>query len=100
MYAIRSYYALMKISAYYKNQGDKVEWWNALDNHKYDIVYSSKVFDFTPENPFLPECTIKGGVITSYSIHYTKLYEYMLLYSGLVHSLLHIIFLVYQAVMV
>lgn len=54
-------YALMKISAYYKNQGDKVEWWNALDNHKYDIVYSSKVFDFTPENPFLPECTIKGG---------------------------------------
>ncbi len=49
----------MKIAAYHKSIGDKVEWWNPLK--KYDIVYSSKVFDFTPENPYLPSETIKGG---------------------------------------
>jgi len=54
-------FALMKISAYHKAQGDTVEWWNALFNDTYDIVYSSKVFDFTPENPYLPPDTIKGG---------------------------------------
>ena len=52
-------YALMKISAYHKSQGDIVEWWTPL--FKYDQVYSSKIFDFTPENPYLPECTIRGG---------------------------------------
>lgn len=60
-------YALMKISAYHKSRGDTVEWWCALDNDKYDRIYSSKVFDFTAENPFLPsEKTIKGG--TGYGI--------------------------------
>lgn len=55
-------YALMKLSAWHKQQGDIVEWWNALDNDKYDLIYSSKVFDFTEENPYLPpEKTIKGG---------------------------------------
>lgn len=52
-------YALMKISAYHKNKGDTVEWWQPLN--KYDKVYSSKVFDFTLENPYLPPNTIKGG---------------------------------------
>ena len=52
-------YALMKISAWHKSQGDSVEWWNSFEN--YDKVYSSKVFDFTPENPYLPPDTIKGG---------------------------------------
>ena len=52
-------YALMKISAWHKAQGDSVEWWNPL--FTYDRVYSSKVFTFTPENPYLPEDTIKGG---------------------------------------
>ena len=51
--------ALMKISAYHKAAGDMVEWWNPLQN--YDRVYSSKIFDFTPEDPYLPEDTIKGG---------------------------------------
>ena len=60
-------YALMKISAYHKSVGDKVEWWNALDNEKYDRIYSSKVFDFTEENPFLPpDKTVKGG--TGYGV--------------------------------
>ena len=52
-------YALMKISAWHKAQGDNVEWWNPLKN--YDVDYSSKIFDFTPENPYLPENTIRGG---------------------------------------
>ena len=52
-------YALMKISAWHKAQGDIVEWWNPLKSC--DWVYSSKVFDFTPDNPYLPENTIRGG---------------------------------------
>lgn len=54
-------YALMKISAYHKSQGDTVEWWNPLCNAQYDRIYSSKVFDFTPNNPYLPEWAIRGG---------------------------------------
>jgi hypothetical protein len=42
----------MKISAYHKARGDTVEWWNALFNQHYSAVYSPKVFDFTPENPY------------------------------------------------
>jgi len=63
-------YALMKISTYHKIKGDEVEWW--LPFKKYDRVYSSKVFDFTPENPYLPVGTIKGG--TGYGL-YNKLDE-------------------------
>ncbi|MCX4266806.1 MAG: radical SAM protein, partial [Firmicutes bacterium] len=51
--------ALMKISAWYKRQGHNVEWWNPLKT--YNRVYSSKIFDFTPYNPYLPESTIRGG---------------------------------------
>lgn len=56
--------ALMKLSAWHKAQGDTVEWWNPL--LPYDKVYSSKIFTFTPENPYLPENTVKGG--TGYGI--------------------------------
>ena len=52
-------YALMKISAWHKAQGDTVEWWNPL--YQYDRVYSSKVFDFTPIDPYLPNDAIRGG---------------------------------------
>lgn len=52
-------YALMKISAWHKQNGDSVEWWNPL--YRYDRVYSSKVFDFTPDDPYLPDDTIRGG---------------------------------------
>lgn len=52
-------YALMKISAWHKAQGDTIEWWEPLGS--YDKVYSSKVFGFTPENPYLPPGTVKGG---------------------------------------
>ena len=54
-------YALMKISAYHKSIGDTVEWFMPLYRDLYDKIYSSKVFDFTPEDPFLPENAIKGG---------------------------------------
>ena len=57
-------YALMKISAYHKSQGNIVEWWD--QNKEYDLVYSSKIFDITPENKNLPANTIKGG--TGYDI--------------------------------
>lgn len=79
-------YALMKISAWHKQQGDTVELFTPIDPNSteqltlfpleeyppkrkaniYDVVYSSKVFDFTPENPYLPENTIKGG--TGYNV--------------------------------
>ena len=52
-------YALMKLSAYHKAQGDHVEWWIPIA--EYDKVYSSKIFTFSPEEPNLPPDTIKGG---------------------------------------
>ena len=54
-------YALMKISAYHKTKGDTVEWWEPLLSDGFDMIYSSKVFDFTPENPYLPPTAIRGG---------------------------------------
>jgi len=38
--------ALMKLSAWHKQKGDKVEWYNGLQH--YDKVYVSKVFSTTP----------------------------------------------------
>lgn len=58
-------YALMKISAWHKAQGDTVEWFMPVG--RYDRVYSSKVFTFTPEDPYLPPDTVKGG--TGYGIY-------------------------------
>jgi len=60
-------FALMKLSALHKARGDTVEWWNPINNPVFDVVYSSKVFDFTPENPYLPENTVKGG--TGYGLY-------------------------------
>jgi hypothetical protein len=53
--------ALMKISAYHKAKGDSVE--RAISMMKYDIVYQSKVFDFSQdENTYINcEQLIKGG---------------------------------------
>lgn len=81
-----SNYALMKISAWYKQRGDTVEMFTPIDLNAaeqltpfpleeyppkrkaniYDVVYFSKVFDFTPKNPYLPANTIKGG--TGYNV--------------------------------
>lgn len=56
--------ALMKLAAWHRARGDSVEWWVPM--LEYDRVYSSKVFTFTPENPYLPENTVRGG--TGYGI--------------------------------
>lgn len=60
--------ALMKISSYHKRQGDDVEW--AIPMMKrYDRIYASKIFSFTPDyNPleFQAEEVMKGG--TGYDI--------------------------------
>ena len=67
--------ALMKISAYYKAQGDTVEWCIPLD--RYDIVYQSKVFDdtYSPDIDWIPQADkiIKGG--TGYGLDNTLPYE-------------------------
>lgn len=65
-------YALMKISAWHKAQGDEVEWHMAI-SRTYDKVYSSKVFDFTPINAYLPEHTIYGGQVQYFSTSATKI---------------------------
>lgn len=53
--------ALMKISAWHKKQGHEVVWFVPDSNVRYDRVYSSKVFTWTPVEPRLPLETIKGG---------------------------------------
>ena len=57
-------FALMRISAWHKAQGDTVEWFAPLMT--YDRVYASKVFTFTPDDPYLPPDAIRGG--TGYSV--------------------------------
>lgn len=61
--------ALMRISAYHKARGDRVEWWWS-DLFHYDIVYMSKVFSEVyskdiPE-PMNADKVVKGG--TGYCI--------------------------------
>ncbi len=45
---------LMKLSAWHKQQGDVVEWYNPLTAwlNPPDKVYMSKVFTFTPDYPY------------------------------------------------
>lgn len=64
--------ALMKISRYHKEKGDKVEWYNPLCC--YDIVYMAKVFNFTPDYGYYinADKVCKGG--TGYDLT-TKLPE-------------------------
>ena len=59
--------ALMKISAFHKSRGDKVEWYNQLC--RYDKAYFSKVFSFTPDFGYYIQAdeVEKGG--TGYDLH-------------------------------
>lgn len=61
--------ALMRISAWHKAQGDRVEWWWS-DLVHYDIVYMSKIFSdaYSPDvpEPMNADKVIKGG--TGYAI--------------------------------
>ena len=51
---------LMKLSSYHKSIDDTVGWWSPIEAETFDTVYSSKVFAFTPENPYLPASPIRG----------------------------------------
>lgn len=60
--------ALMKISAWHKQNGDEAEWYNPICDH-YDIVYKSKVFSFTPDYGYYinnADRVVSGG--TGYAI--------------------------------
>ncbi|MDR0874155.1 MAG: radical SAM protein [Prevotellaceae bacterium] len=59
--------ALMKLANYHKEQGDTVEWVNYLE--RYDKVYQSKVFTFTPDVSTIIQSDeiIKGG--TGYKMY-------------------------------
>lgn len=54
---------LMKISAWHKNQGDSVEWYDPMFSGHMDKVYMSKVFSFTPDYmyPIDADEVDKGG---------------------------------------
>ena len=61
--------ALGKIARYWHNRGGQIEW--ATPMKHYDIIYMSKVFNFTPDDTFIYQADkiIKGG--TGYDIHST-----------------------------
>lgn len=53
--------ALMRASAYHKSIGDSVKMFSPMFDHP-DLVYASKIFDFTPDYEYFPDCeTLKGG---------------------------------------
>ena len=51
--------ALAKLAAHHRAAGDEVEWFSPLDGA--DIVYASKIFTDTPDDPYLPEDVVRGG---------------------------------------
>lgn len=54
---------LMKLSAWHKQQGDSVEWYQPLFSGHMDRVYVSKVFSFTPDYEYYIDAdeVVKGG---------------------------------------
>ena len=59
--------ALCKIAAYHKAKGDMVEWYTPFEH--YDILYMSKIFNFSPDYPSVisnADKIVKGG--TGYDI--------------------------------
>ena len=69
---------LMKLSAWHKARGDTVRWYEPFDGliEKYDKVYMSKVFSFTPdyEYPIYADEISAGG--TGYAIYLKDGKEY------------------------
>lgn len=60
--------ALAKIARFYKEHGDEVEWYCPFSPW-YDIVYMSKVFNFSPDYPYIfinAKSIVKGG--TGYNV--------------------------------
>lgn len=60
--------ALCKISAYHKAHEDSVEWYDPMFSGHCDIVYVSKIFNFSPDIQFFIDAdkVLKGG--TGYDI--------------------------------
>lgn len=54
---------LMKISAWHKEQGDSVEWYEPMFSGHMDAVYMSKVFSFTPDYQYYIDADViyRGG---------------------------------------
>jgi hypothetical protein len=68
--------ALMKISTYFKRKGYDVDWYTpSIDFENTDILYVSKIFEFTPDYKYYPvNCKIeKGG--TGFDIYKTLPFE-------------------------
>lgn len=61
--------ALAKIANYHKNHGNDVDWYDSSCQEEYDIVYMSKVFNFSPDYPYAVKAKkiVRGG--TGYDIH-------------------------------
>ena len=55
--------ALMKISAWHKQQGHSVEWYDPMFSGHMDRVYASKIFSFSPDYPYYIDADeiITGG---------------------------------------
>jgi len=78
-------HALMKVSAYHKSKGDSVEWADVFST--YDVIYSSKIFTFSPDYDYSclnTEKLLKGG--TGYDIS-SKLPEEIDSYNKLDYSI-------------
>lgn len=63
-------FALMKLSAWHKSQGDEVEWYSPLFSRP-ERLYASKVFTFTPEYQDYSAgdpAPIKGGTGYDYNV--------------------------------
>ena len=59
--------ALMRASTWHKQRGDNVKLGYEPLFDRPDLCYASKIFNFTPEPEYMPECeTLKGG--TGYDI--------------------------------
>lgn len=63
---------LMKLSAWHKECGDTVEWYEPLFSGHMDKVYMSKVFSFTPDYQYYIDAddVIRGG--SGYCIETTR----------------------------
>lgn len=76
--------ALMKIASWHRQQGDSVEWVNGFE--RYDRIYKSKVFTFTPDDRTIYQCPdIRVGG-TGYDIK-SRLPEEIDRHTGLAYDL-------------
>lgn len=55
--------ALAKIAAYHKSRGDTVEWYDPMFSGHCDVVYMSKIFNFSPDYNYFVDTDelVKGG---------------------------------------